>query len=111
MFSDSTRFSWLWSLNEMECRKVKFMSKPVGSSWPLIAVAVAVLAACAAEEQAPRQLGPVDGFDLAPTEIERVAVGTVAPDFSLAAMNNDTLTLSDFRGSKNVVLVFYRGHW
>ena len=85
------------------------MSKPAGLTGPLIAVAV--LAACAAEEQAPRQLGPVDGFDLAPTEIERVAVGTVAPDFSLAAMNNDTLTLSDFRGSKNVVLVFYRGHW
>ena len=95
----------------MECRKVSLMSKLAGRSSPLVAVAVAVLAACAGGEQAPLQLGPVDGFDLAPTEIERVAVGTVAPDFSLETMNNDTLTLSDFRGSKNVVLVFYRGHW
>ena len=90
---------------------MKLMSKLAGHSTPLVAVAIAVLAACAAEEQAPLQLGPVDGFDLAPTEIERVAVGTMAPDFSLETMNNDTLTLSDFRGEKNVVLVFYRGHW
>jgi cytochrome oxidase Cu insertion factor (SCO1/SenC/PrrC family) len=95
----------------MEYRKVSLMSKFAGHSKPLLAVAVAVLAACAAQEQAPVQLGPVDGFDLAPTEIERVAVGAMAPDFSLTTMNNDTLTLSDFRGSKNVVLVFYRGHW
>ena len=95
----------------MECRKVNLMSKFTKHSTPLVAVAVAVLAACAGGEQAPVQLGPVDGFDLAPTEIERVAVGTLAPDFSLETMNNDTLTLSDFRGNKNVVLVFYRGHW
>ena len=85
-------------------------TKQAGYPATLTAVAVAVLAACAGE-QAPPQLGPVDGLDLPPTEIERVAVGTSAPDFSLAAMNNDTLTLSDFRGRKNVVLVFYRGHW
>jgi peroxiredoxin (alkyl hydroperoxide reductase subunit C) len=56
-------------------------------------------------------LGPVDGLDLAPTDLERVAVGTMAPDFSLEAMIGDTITLSGYRGSKNVVLVFYRGHW
>jgi len=76
---------------------------------------VAILVACVAEnvpeEQPPPQLGPVDGFDLAPTEIERVAVGTMAPDFSLTAVNNEVMTLSEFRGDKNVVLVFYRGHW
>jgi hypothetical protein len=76
----------------------------------LAAVAVAFAVACAGE-QAPVQLGPVDGFDLAPTEIDRVAVGTEAPDFSLTTMNDDTLTLSDYRGQKDVVLVFYRGHW
>jgi peroxiredoxin len=26
-------------------------------------------------------------------------------------MNGDVVTLSDFRGKKNIVLVFYRGHW
>lgn len=76
----------------------------------LTAVTVALVIACASE-QAPVQLGPVDGFDLAPTDLERVAIGAMAPDFSLESMNNDTLTLSDYRGEKNVVLVFYRGHW
>ena len=33
-----------------------------------------------------------------------------APDFALAAMNGDTVRLSDLQGSK-VVLVFYRGFW
>jgi len=65
----------------------------------------------AAPEVAPIRLGPVDGFDLAPTDLERVAVGSLAPDFSLETIGGDTLTLSAFRGVKNVVLVFYRGHW
>ncbi len=76
----------------------------------LTAVAVVLAVACSGE-QTPVRLGPVDGFDLAPTDLQRVAVGTMAPDFSLEAMTNDTLTLSDYRGNKNVVLVFYRGHW
>lgn len=64
-----------------------------------------------AYEAAPIQLGPVDGFDLAPVDLERVAVGSLAPDFSLQTLAGDTLTLSAFRGVKNVILVFYRGHW
>ena len=95
----------------MECRKVNLLSKFAGYTTPLAAAAVVVMAGCAGEEQVPVQLGPVDGFDLPPTEIERVAVGSMAPDFSLETMTDDTLTLSDFRGQKNVVLVFYRGHW
>jgi len=66
----------------------------------------------ATEEQAePVTLGPLDGHDLAPTDLERVAVGTVAPDFSLETITGGTFTLSALRGAKNVVLVFYRGHW
>ncbi len=56
-------------------------------------------------------LGPVDGHDLPGIELERVVVGTEAPDFSLRALSGDVITLSDYRGNKNVVLVFYRGHW
>ena len=63
------------------------------------------------EEALPVQLGPVDGQDLAPTDLERVAVGMMAPDFSLQTIDGDTLTLSSFRGKQNVLLVFYRGHW
>lgn len=86
------------------------MSKRAVQSAAFLFVAPAILAA-GALAQATKQLGPVDGLELPPTEIDRVQVGTVAPDFSLAAMNDDVVTLSDFRGRKNVVLVFYRGHW
>ena len=34
-------------------------------------------------------------------------VGQVAPDFTLKDQNNQPVTLSDFRGSKNVLIVFY----
>jgi cytochrome oxidase Cu insertion factor (SCO1/SenC/PrrC family) len=40
-----------------------------------------------------------------------VAVGEVAPDFTLADQNGNKLTLSDSRGKSPVVLVFYRGYW
>jgi cytochrome oxidase Cu insertion factor (SCO1/SenC/PrrC family) len=56
-------------------------------------------------------LGPADGADLPPTELNRVAVGTRAPDFGLRAIDGTTVALSDFQGEKDVVLVFYRGHW
>lgn len=57
------------------------------------------------------RLGPHDGFDLPGVDTGRVAVGEVAPDFSLMSYAGRVTTLSDFRGEKNVVLVFYRGHW
>ncbi len=36
-----------------------------------------------------------------------VEVGAQAPDFTLKDQNNESVTLSSFRGSKNVLLVFY----
>jgi peroxiredoxin Q/BCP len=36
-----------------------------------------------------------------------LAVGTPAPDFTLQDQDGNPVTLSSFRGSKNVVLVFY----
>lgn len=73
---------------------------------PLALVLAAPLAA-----QTTETLGPVDGRDLPPTAIERVVVGGMAPDFTLAKFGGGTETLSDLRGQKNVVLVFYRGYW
>lgn len=64
----------------------------------------------AAAQTSPR-LGPADGHDLAPTDIERVGVGAPAPDFTLGRYGGGTVTLSQYRGNKNVVLVFYRGYW
>lgn len=40
-----------------------------------------------------------------------VAVGEVAPDFTLENQNHNKVTLSDARGKSPVVLVFYRGYW
>lgn len=57
------------------------------------------------------QLGPKDGAALSATDLDRVKVGQPAPDFALTGMDGKTISLSDYRGKKNVVLVFYRGHW
>ena len=57
------------------------------------------------------QLGPKDGTDLSPTDLQRIKVGQPAPDFTLEDMDGKNITLSDFRGKKTVVLVFYRGFW
>jgi len=68
-------------------------------------------AACADDPPPPAQLGPHDGLELPPVEPERVAAGDVAPDFTLRAHEGTTITLSDYRRSRDILLVFYRGHW
>lgn len=40
-----------------------------------------------------------------------VEVGDPAPDFTLPDARGTPVTLSSFRGKKNVLLIFYRGHW
>ena len=40
-----------------------------------------------------------------------VALGEMAPDFTLEDQNNRKVTLSSARGSMPTVLVFYRGNW
>jgi cytochrome oxidase Cu insertion factor (SCO1/SenC/PrrC family) len=57
------------------------------------------------------QLGPKDGADLSPTDLNRIKVGQPAPDFSLEDAGGKTIALSEFRDKKTVVLVFYRGYW
>lgn len=83
------------------------MTRP--SLRPLGLVACAVLAVACGREG--RTLGPVDGHDLEPADTGRVAVGDPAPDFSLASYDDGVVTLSEFRGKKDVILVFYRGYW
>lgn len=81
--------------------------------------ALVVLGGCAtgdsADEPEPEVeqivLGPVDGHDLSPTDLERVTAGDLAPDFTAMSLAGNAVTLSGFRGEKNVVLFFYRGHW
>ena len=40
-----------------------------------------------------------------------VAVGEVAPDFTLEDQNGNKVALSDARTRSPVVIVFYRGYW
>lgn len=42
-------------------------------------------------------------------DVARVALNQVAPDFSLVDYRGQTVRLADFRGQKNVLLVFNRG--
>lgn len=41
------------------------------------------------------------------TEQDGLEVGTQAPDFRLKNQDQTTVALSDYRGTKNVILVFY----
>lgn len=56
------------------------------------------------------EYGPVDGAGFAAADLDRVQAGQTAPDFTLQRSDGTDLALSSLRG-KNVVLVFYRGHW
>lgn len=40
-----------------------------------------------------------------------LAVGEMAPDFTLEDQMGSKVTLSSVRGQMPVVLVFYRGYW
>lgn len=41
----------------------------------------------------------------------RIAVGHEAPEISLASSTGDTHTLSELRGEKNLLVIFFRGTW
>ena len=72
---------------------------------------LAVFAVLIASTTALAQLGPKDGADLSPTDLNRIKVEQAAPDFSLEDINGKTTTLSELRDKKTVILVFYRGYW
>ncbi len=74
-------------------------------------LAVLIWNVAIAAGQVGTTFGPKDGSGLPPTDLTRVAVGTLAPDFTLESKEGAAVTLSSFRGRKDVVLVFYRGHW
>ncbi len=54
---------------------------------------------------------PTPKIDPRRTDLNRVVVGTKAPDFSLRNIDNQMVRLSDYRGKQNIVLVFYRGYF
>lgn len=60
---------------------------------------------------AQTKLGPADGANLPPADLSRVKPGDAAPDFTLEDQDGKPVQLSDYKGKKSVVLVFYRGYW
>ena len=74
---------------------------------PLAALAFAL----AMNSLALAQSGPKEPAPQPATDLNRVKVGQPAPDFTLEDSDGKAITLSDFRGKKSVVLVFYRGYW
>ena len=74
-------------------------------------IAALAAASCISATAAFAQLGPKDSANLSATEIDRILTGQAAPDFALENTDGKAMMLSDFRGKKAVVLVFYRGYW
>ena len=87
------------------------MRRSLASLLRLCALSLLAVGAFTAASARAQTLGPVDGHDLPPTDIERVALGDEAPLFTLDSFGRGPVDLAGFRGEKNVVLVFYRGHW
>ena len=107
--SEYPPISHLWAANRSDRDQMRLhFGIKAGFITLLAAIPAAVVIMIAMR---PARLGPKDGEDLPRTELNRVKVGALAPDFSLLSYSGDIITLSDYRGDKNVVLVFYRGHW
>lgn len=73
------------------------------------------LAAACAQQPRPEATKPAENRPAtegaAATRAEPLAVGEVAPDFTLSDERGRKVTLSEARGKAPVVLVFYRGYW
>lgn len=73
-------------------------------------VYILLFALCAPAETKPE--GDVqNSANLPATDLERIQVGSAAPDFTLESVDGDPVKLSEYRNRKNVILVFYRGYW
>ncbi|MGH9846945.1 MAG: hypothetical protein ACREEM_50250 [Blastocatellia bacterium] len=88
----------------------------------LFIFSVALVAACqnsgnpggqSAATTATPSSGPVPSasYDPSWTDLGRVNRNTIAPDFVLEDQTGKMHRLADYRGKKNVVLVFYRGYF
>lgn len=62
-------------------------------------LAILTLAGCSGE-------GTADGTSDVP-EQDGLEIGATAPDFRLKNQDQETVVLSEYQGTKNVVLVFY----
>lgn len=73
--------------------------------WLLLAIAtlaMLALAGCTGDAG-----GTADGDTPDLPEQNGLEVGTAAPDFRLKNQDQETIALSDYKGTSNVILVFY----
>ena len=77
--------------------------------WRTIFAGIAILlSALSGIDMAP---GPSKERNQANAPSKRIQVGEVAPDFTLRAPDGSSRSLSELRGKKNLVLIFFRGTW
>jgi cytochrome oxidase Cu insertion factor (SCO1/SenC/PrrC family) len=77
----------------------------------LFTLIMLALIAASSTARAQTRPGPKDGEGLQAADLTRVKAGEAAPDFTLEDQDGKPVTLSDYRGRKTIVLVFYRGYW
>src|SRR5437016_2273493 len=107
----SSHARWrFWRRTETGRFNMLMGSKTLRSSFVAFTLLLAVGAPLFSQAQQP-QLGSLDGEGLSSTDVDRVRVGQVAPDFRLVDERGTIYQLSQYRGKKNIVLVVYRGYW
>lgn len=78
-------------------------------------VEVPVKPGASAESSEPSNVsewGPVSAWDTDErTAGHGVQIGEQAPDFTLPRADASTVTLSDYRGDKNIIVTTYRAYW
>jgi hypothetical protein len=57
---------------------------------------------------APNEVNHTESTERRRSNMPRVSLNQTAPPFSLADYRGNTVSLADFRGTKNVLLVFNR---
>ncbi len=69
---------------------------------------ILLLAACSNDPVPEEAIDSLNGFGDVDVTIK---VGELAPDFVSTDASGEAVTLADYRGQANVMLVFYRGNW
>jgi hypothetical protein len=107
-----------WQLRPRELQRIKVIENAVEGRSTVTTNHMRTTAAVRVHANPPRVLGWRSLLALllcliaaaSPTDLSRVRPGLPAPEFRLPTGDGRAFSLADFRG-RNVVLVFYRGHW
>lgn len=90
---------------------MKAALKDTSKLYPVCALLLAalLLTACNNDPVATEALASASGYS--DVDGVRLEVGQPAADFTLTDYRGNAVTLSDYRGKSNVMLLFYRGEW